>query len=409
MRTLRRIIVFSALAVLSATNCQRDFSTSPDRVSARPFTPLEKRLLESGNTFGFKLLGEVSRLEDGKNIFLSPLSVSMALGMTLNGAAGETETAMRRALGFGDMTREDVNAAYRGILDLLPVLDLKTRIEIANSIWIRLGFSVLPAFTDVNQRIFDAAVQGLDFNSPEAPAVINGWIEDRTRGRITKMIDQIDPLTVMFLINAVYFKGAWLYEFDPKMTLDDSFVKSDGSLAPCRMMEQKTTLPYFETETFQAVELPYGNGQFSMTVFLPKPGLPVEALAVALSPETWSSWKGRFSSRELTLQFPKFKVEYEIRLNDALTSLGMGVAFDPARADFDGINADFDLYISSVNHKAFVEVDEEGTEAAAVTVVEVGYTSVGGGITVRVDRPFLFLIREKSSDAILFMGKIEVI
>ena len=409
MRTFRKTIAFSALAVLAALNCQREFSTSPDRVSVRPFTPVEKRMLETGNTFGFALFGEVSRREDAKNVFLSPLSVSMALGMTLNGAAGETETAMRRTLGFGGMSREDINASYRGILDLLPILDPKTRVEIANSIWIRLGFSVLPAFTDVNRRFFDASVRNLDFNSPDAPSVINGWIEDRTRGKITKMIDRIDPFTVMFLINAVTFKGAWLYEFDPKMTMDDSFTKSDGSLAPCRMMKQKTTLPYFETDTFQAVDLPYGNGQFSMTVMLPKTGLPVQSLAADLSSSNWSSWKERFSSRELTLHLPRFKVEYEIKLNDALAALGMGVAFEPAQADFDGINADYDLYISSVNHKAFVEVDEEGTEAAAVTVVEVGYTSVGDGITVRIDRPFLFLIREKTSDAILFMGKIEVI
>jgi serpin B len=407
MRTLQKILVFSAMAVLCGTNCTRDFSASPDPVRARPFTPLEKQLFESGNAFGFTLFGEVSRAEGGKNVFLSPLSVSMALGMTLNGAAGGTEAGMRRTLGFGDMAQGDINASYRGILDLLPNLDPKTRVEIANSIWIRSGFSVLPEFIDVNLRFFDATVRSLDFNSPDAPGVINSWIEDKTRGKITKMVDQIDPLTVMFLINAVYFKGTWLYEFDPRKTMDDSFIRSDGTPVPCKMMGQKATLPYLETETFQAVDLPYGNGQFSMTVFLPKSGRSLESLAVSFSTENWDLWKGKFSNRELSLQFPKFKVEYEIKLNDALTALGMGAAFTPGQADFGGINADFDLYISSVNHKAFVEVDEKGTEAAAVTVVEVGTTSVGDGITVRVDRPFLFLIREKTSDAKLFMGKLE--
>jgi serine protease inhibitor len=335
--------------------------------------------------------------------------VSMALGMTLNGAKGKTEADMRRTLGYGDMTRDDVNTSYRGILDLLPNLDPKTLVQIANSIWIRSGFSILPGFIDLNLRFFDAAVRSLDFNSPDAPGVINGWIEDKTRGKITKMIDAIDPLTVMFLINAVYFKGTWLYEFDQKKTMDDSFIPTNGTPEPCKMMEQKATFPYLETETFQAVDLPYGNGQFSMTVLLPKPGQSIESLAASLAGVNWDLWKGQFSGRELTLQLPKFKVEYEIKLNDALTALGMGVAFVPDQADFGGINPDFDLYISSVKHKAFVEVDEKGTEAAAATVVEVGYTSIPDGITVRVDRPFLFLIREKSSDAMLFMGKIEIL
>lgn len=409
MRAVFKMFIVSALVLAGGLNCTRDFSTPPNSVRIRPFTSLEKRLFESGNAFGFRLFHEVGRAEGTKNIFLSPLSVSMALGMTLNGAKGETETGMRRTLGFGDMSQSDINASYRGILDLLPNLDPKTRMEIANSIWIRSGFPVIPLFVDVNLRFFDAAVRSLDFDSPDAPGVINGWIEDKTRGKIVKMIDQIDPLTVMFLINAVYFKGTWLYEFDPRKTMDDSFVPSDGTPVPCKMMGQKATLPYLETETFQAVDLPYGNGQFSMTVFLPKSGRSLESLAASFTAENWDLWKAQFSNRELTLQFPKFKVEYEIKLNDALSALGMGAAFTPGQADFGGIHADFDLHISSVNHKAFVEVDEKGTEAAAVTVVEVGYTSVGDGITVRVDRPFLFLIREKTSDAMLFMGKIEML
>jgi serine protease inhibitor len=406
---IRRSFPLLPVLCMGILSCTRDFSPVATTKPDREFSPVEKALVQSSNEFGFRLFREVNREEGTKNLILSPLSVSMALGMTLNGAAGETETDMRRTLGFGDMAQADINASYRGILDLLPNLDPKTRLEIANSIWTRSGFSVLPGFMDANLLFFDAAVRSLDFNSPDAPGVINGWIEDKTRGKITKMIDRIDPYSVMFLINAVYFKGTWLYEFDPGKTMDDSFTRADGASAPCKMMERKAVFPYLETETFQSVDLPYGNGQFSMTVFLPKSGRSIESLAASLSGANWNLWKAQYSNRDLTIQFPKFKVEFGIKLNDALTALGMGAAFDPARADFDGINPDFDLYISGVNHKAFVEVDEKGTEAAAVTVVEIGTTSIGGAIFVRVDRPFLFLIREKSSDAMLFMGKIEML
>jgi serine protease inhibitor len=389
-------------------SCTREFSPVSTTAPGREFSPVEKALVQSSNAFGFRLFREVNREEGGKNLFLSPLSVSMALGMTLNGAAGGTETDMRRTLGFGDMNGDDINASYKNILDLLPDLDPKTLIEIANSIWYRLGFPVLPEFADVSRRFFGAAVQGLDFSSPEAPGVINGWIEDKTHGKITRMIEEIDPATVMFLINAVYFKGTWKYEFDPKSTSDDVFTRSEGSVLPCKMMRQKAALGYYETETFQAADLPYGNGRYTMSVFLPKAGQSIETLIASLDSGTWSGMKNGFSDREITLLLPKFKLEYEIKLNDALSMMGMAVAFQGGLADFSRIAEGRGLYIDQVKHKSFVEVDEKGTEAAAVTVVEIRETSAGPGneILMRVDRPFLIVIREKSSDALLFMGKI---
>jgi serpin B len=332
----------------------------------------------------------------------------MALGMTLNGAAGQTDADMRRTLGFGDMKRDEINASYKSILDALPNLDPKTLLEIANSIWVRKDFPVQPDFISVNRQFYYAEVRGLDFASPDAPGVINGWIGEKTHGRITNVIDRIDPAAVMFLINAVYFKGTWLYEFNPELTADDAFIKSDGTPTPCKMMKQKATLAYFETDQFQALDLPYGNGRFSMSIFLPKSGQSLDAFVTSFTPENWSVWRERFEPRETILQLPKFKLDYGIKLNDALTALGMGVAFVPGEADFGGINPDAELFIHQVKHKTFVEVDEKGTEAAAVTVVEIGVTSVGPGneTVMRVDRPFLFVIREKSSDALLFIGKI---
>jgi serine protease inhibitor len=392
-------------------SCSRDFSTVEPKAVDREFTAVEKTLVQSSNEFGFRLFRRVNMEADGENLFLSPLSVSMALGMTLNGAAGGTESDMRRTLGFGDMDRDAINTSYRSILDMLPGLDPKTLVEIANSIWYRLGFPVLPEFLDVSRSFFDAEVRGLDFSSPDAPGTINGWIEDRTHGKIARMIDDIDPATVMFLINAVYFKGVWKTEFDPKFTLDDVFTRPDGSAVPCRMMRQKTVLGYYETGAFQAADLAYGNGRYAMSVILPKAGQSIETLAASFDAAAWSAIRNGFSEREITLHFPKFKLEYEIELNDALSALGMAVAFQGGLADFSRITGDRSLYIHLVKHKTFVEVDEKGTEAAAVTVVEIRETSAGPGdeIFMRVDRPFLVVIRERSSDALLFMGKIKTL
>jgi len=407
MRTSKRVGIFLLLC-MGMLSCGRDFSPVSTPEPVRDLTPVEKALVRSSNTFGFRLFKQVDVEEGDRNIFLSPLSVSMALGMTLNGAAGGTEADMRRTLGFGDMGRDEINESYKNILDLLPGLDPKTLVEIANSIWYRMGFPVLQEFVDLSRLYFDAAVLGLDFSSPTAPGVINGWIEDKTHGKITKMIDDIDPATVMFLINAVYFKGTWKYEFDPKSTTDDFFNRANGSAIPCRMMRQKAVVGYHETATFQAADLPYGNGRYAMSIILPKAGYSLEALIASLDPAAWSAIQNGFSDREITVHFPKFKLEYEIKLNDALCALGMSEAFDGGLADFTRIAAGGGLYIHLVKHKSFVEVDEKGTEAAAVTVVEIRETSAGPGdeILMRVDRPFFVVIREKTSDALLFMGKI---
>jgi serine protease inhibitor len=211
---------------------------------------------------------------------------------------------------------------------------------------------------------------------------------------------------MMFLINAVYFKGIWTTEFDQSLTSDEDFIAPDGSATSCRMMTQEGSFLYAETPDFQAIDLPYGDGKFSMTVFLPKQGTSLDALIQALTPENWSLWMGSFSERDVKLYLPKFKIEYGIQLNDILTTLGLGIAFT-AQADFTRINREGGLFISEVKHKAFVQVDEEGTEAAAVTVVIVSRGSASN-VVMRVNRPFLFVIRENHSGTLLFMGKITV-
>ena len=399
-------LYFTLFSIVLLICCSRDFSTFPvEEDTSRPLTRLEKELAESGNDFGFRLFKEIvrERADSDSNIFISPLSVSFALGMTYNGAATTTEEAMRTTLGFDYFSKEQINETFQSLMTLLTGLDPKVRFQIANSIWYRLGFHVEQPFIDVNKTYFDAEVEALDFSSQQAIDTINDWVYQNTNGKIEEIIDNIHPLTVMFLLNAIYFKADWTFQFDPDMTADHPFTLADGSDVTCKMMQQEGDFEYFESDDFQAVDLPYGNGGFSMTIFLPRPQKTLDGLIAEFSPENWAQWTGQFYTTKLHLFMPRLKVEFEMKLNDVLKTLGMGIAFSGA-ADFIGINKDGGLYISMVKHKTFVEVDEEGTEAAAVTIVEIRETSAGPGMML--NRPFVFVIRERASNTIVFMGKI---
>jgi serine protease inhibitor len=371
----------------------------------RDLTQTEQKLVESSNLFGFNLMQEVVGLSDGGNVFISPLSVSFALGMTYNGARTTTEEGMRSALQYGDLTADEINQSYRDLIDLLCGLDPKVTMEIANSIWIREGFEALQAFIDVNRTFFDAVVEALDFASPGAADVINAWVDENTHGKIEEIVeDPIDAMTVMFLINAIYFKGNWTTEFDPADTQAAPFHAPSGDTS-VQMMHLHAELPYMQTDAFEAVNMPYGDGLFSMTVLVPKEGQSVYDLVGSLG-ANWSAWAAGFAVEEGYLWMPRFELEYETSLNDVLKALGMELAFSESMADFSGINPDHQLFISNVKHKTYVKVNEEGTEAAAVTSVEVGVTSAPEGFYLRVDRPFLFLIHDAHSQALLFVGKI---
>lgn len=392
------------LALCICVGCIQCASTT---VSARELTAAEKSLVESDNSFGFKLFQNIAAAEKDKNIFISPLSVSMALGMTLNGAAGSTREAMETTLELSGLTMQEINESYQSLIELLTGLDPKVRFQLANSIWYRQGESIEQEFIDLNKTYFDAQVTGLDFGDPDAANVINRWVDDNTNGKIEEIVDAEDlAVDVMLLINAIYFKGTWTYEFDPASTRDDLFSLPDGSQKACKMMMQEGDFQYFEDSDFQAVDLPYGDGDFSMTVFLPHPQKDVDSLIAELGQDNWNEWIDGFSQEKVRLEFPKFILEYELTLNDVLEALGMGIAFTPA-ADFTGMLKDGGLWIDKVKHKTFVEVNEEGTEAAAVTSVGmmkgIGESDV---LSMRVDRPFIFVIREHHSETILFMGKI---
>ncbi len=390
--------------LFSTFGCDTTEPTEP----LRELSSSEIKLVESDNSFGLKLFKEINSEETNSNVFISPLSISMALGMTYNGAKEETEEAMRTTLEFGDLSMGEINESYKSLIELLRGLDSDVEFNIANSIWYRDDFTFEQDFFERCRDYFDARVSGLDFSQNEAAKdTMDNWVDENTNGKIEHIVDYVDSIyDVMFLINAIYFKGTWTYQFDEKDTKDDIFYLPGGSTKECKMMSIEEEFEYFEDSILQAIDIPYGIGNYSMTVILPKEGEDIDLLIAVLTQNQWDEWMSDFSENTLTLFLPKLKLEYEINdtLKKALANLGMGIAFDPEQADFTGMYEPGEIYIDRIIHKTFLKVNEEGTEAAAATVVGVGATSVG--LTMYVNRPFLFAIRENYSGTILFIGKI---
>lgn len=370
----------------------------------RPLTSQETLLAGAGNDFAFDLLKQVA-VSDPGNLFLSPLSASMALGMAAAGAEGETFTQMRETLGFGALSREEMGASYRSLLGLLRDLDPRVEFEVGNSIWFREGFPVKPSYLSFVGSSFDATARTLDFSDPSAPGIINAWVAERTRNRIPTIVDPpIDEATVALLINAIYFKGDWRDGFDTARTRSGPFVGTSGT-ASVPLMRQDGEFAYREAEDHQVVELPYGGGAFVMTLVLPGEGVDAGAFVQRLDPAWWRGITGGLRTAEGTVVLPRFSMEYKRSLVDDLKALGMTDAFDDIHADFTGIaDAPPRLVITDVLQKTFVAVDEVGTEAAAVTSVEVGVTSAPARFLFQADRPFLFLLRERLSGTVLFVG-----
>ena len=372
--------------------------------------PIDNSVVTANTKFGFNLFDEIRKTEQGKNIFISPLSISTALAMTLNGASGETEQAMTNTLQLQGLGSESINTGYAGLRQILLTSDPKVTLAIANSLWARQGFSFKPDFLQRNTQFFGAEISTLDFDAPSASQTINQWVDTNTDGKIQKIIDdKIDASTVLFLINAIYFKGTWQREFNPSRTREGPFHLANGDEKQIPMMRQQRWYPYYRGENFQAISLAYGDGQMSMYIFLPDPESDLNIFLENLNAEGWENWMPQFQERDVSLVMPKFKLEYGKTLNDTLKALGMDIAFDANLADFSRMAPleilGENLYIGEVLHKTFVEVNEEGTEAAAATSVEVGVKSVPPPpIFFSVDRPFFFAIRDNKTKTVLFMG-----
>jgi serine protease inhibitor len=410
MKQLLLITTLLGISIMIFSCKKEKTDNTPGEFKQVNLTEKQKQLINTSNAFGFEFFKKVNEISGSSaNMMVSPLSVSMALGMTRNGAANGTLEAMTNALGFAGMSDTEINESYKYIIETFAGLDPKVKLQIANSIWYHNTFSVEQAFIQTNQQYFDASVTPLDFSSPTAVQLINAWVNEKTNTLIPKIIDEIPGGTVMYLVNAVYFKGQWRNQFDKGNTQKKPFRLADGTEIQAESMIQHETHPFYQGSGFIAIELPYNQGNYVMSILLPDAGKTVDDVISSLSQENWNTWSGQFANRDIQLQLPKFKYEYnEKQMKPILSDMGIGVAFDPDNADFTRINSDGGLYISKVIHKTYIENNEEGTEAAAVTAVEVGVTSAGPDQTYyfTIDRPFVYFIQEKSTGTILFIGTV---
>jgi len=386
--------------------------TSPDtpdlpKADAKPIqmtAAMEKRVTQD-NDFGLDLLKNTIVLSEESNVMVSPLSVSIALGMAWNGAKGETQTEIAQTLKLNNLSDDELNEYYKTMQSSLLAIDPSTKLSIANAIWYREGFKLKSEFLKINSDNFKAYVKELDFSQSWALDTINNWCSKSTKGLIPTILDEIPSNTIMYIMNAVYFKGIWREKFDKSKTFAANFSNELGKDNKVNMMTQQGTFDYNSDEFAQYIDLPYGNKAFSMTVVLPNNGLSISDILGRLNAQNIKTILQDMSPRQVDLKLPRFKVENSFKLNDPLITMGMPQAFDAYLANFSGI-ADLKLYISEVIHKTYIAVDEEGTEAAAVTSIGFEYTSMPQYIDFNVNKPFLFMIREKSTGVILFIGKV---
>jgi serine protease inhibitor len=380
---------------------------APDPAPEFQRVQLDAEVVHAYTGFGFDLFAAVRGEAPRENLFLSPTSAAFALAMTYNGAAGETRQAMARTLGVAQLSRDQLNAANRQWLAALrDTQDPRVDLALANSIWARQGFPFRESFYERNRQYYDAEVRELPFDDA-ALRTINAWVDRSTRGKIDRILDQITGDDVMFLINALYFKGQWRYRFNEQETRPGPFTRPDGTRAEVPMMNQRAELPYLRADGFQMVSLPYGNGRFSMVLALPDHGRSLADFYAALTPGSWAQWNAAMRTREVGVVLPRFRMESDRQLRDALSGMGMEIAFDPVGADFSEMTP-AQVFIAFVRQKTFVEVNEEGTEAAAVTVV--GMQRVCGGCgpeypVLQFDRPFFFAIQDHATNTVLFLGQ----
>jgi serpin B len=365
-------------------------------------------IISADNEFGFDLFKKLNAtLQSESNTMISPLSVSLALAMVYNGSEGNTKTQMEKTLHKNNMTAEEINQSYLELIEGLVSHDPKVELSISNAIFYRNSFNIKPAFINTNKKYFAAEVQALDFNkSTETLNTVNGWVNTKTKSKISKIIDRVNPFDVMFLLNAIYFNGEWTYSFNSKETVDQNFTTISNQVVQAPTMFIEKPFNYYSNADFQMLEMPYGSKKYSMLIILPTFGKNVNEVIPLLNSEKLDSWMNNMTEQKKKVYLPKFEFSFGNSLKDELAALGMPDAFDAAMAKFGAITDDDQLYISEVMHKTFIKVDEKGTEAAAVTGITMGVTSVGPDQNFRVDRPFVFAIREKDTKAILFIGKV---
>jgi serine protease inhibitor len=379
-------------------------------VSNVPAADTEVEKLASANaSFGFSLMKQVVGERANDNVFISPHSVSAALQMVWQGAAGETKTEMDQALALSNFKPEAAGSAYKELDQSIKSAAAKVALNVANSIWYAPNIQLKPQFVSINQNFYGAKLSALDFTDPRSAGVINSWVSEATHGKISKIVQPpLSSMTGLILVNGIYFKGNWEHTFDNKLTKDEPFHLRDGGQKQTRMMRQNRKFSYREDAGFQAIRLPYVGDRLGMLIFLPATNSSPNKFLAGLSGDAWrEKIMPKFQQREGTIVLPRFKLEFKADLVPSLKGMGIQKAFSSA-ANFSGI-ANAELYISGVDHASFVEVNEEGTEAAAATQVAVALTSAmptARPFQMIVDRPFFFAIEDSATHSLLFMGLI---
>jgi len=410
---MKKIIL--SMMFISLLGINNSCEKQPGEVDLTPknitLTSAAPQAIESNNDFGIELFRKVAET-DRQNLMLSPLSASTALTMLLNGCGGLTYSQLQGTLKYpAGMTISEINEAYKSLVDQLLNADPKVKFALANAIFYRNGFAVKPPFLATMSNDYDATIEGLDFASPTALTTINKWASDNTAGKIPKVLDEISGDAVMFLMNALYFKGDWSYQFDKSATQERPFYPEEDSpvsVFTVNTMESEVGAKVVFGNNYKAVEMPYGRTNFTMDVIVPTGTL--KEFITSLNSEVWNSITSGFDENDeygkLIVRMPKFKFSYEKYLNQQLQAMGMIDAFIPYQADLSGIS-DMSIFVSFVKQNTFVEVDEEGTEAAAVTTIGIELTSFPPQPQeFIIDKPFVFAIRERTTNTLLFIGQV---
>lgn len=414
MKLTSLLLVFAVmLSGCNKSDNEFDPKNLPNPIEIKFKTASQTEILKTDQQFAFEFFSNVFHEEaadEDKSFMVSPFSLSMALAMTWNGAAGETKTAMQKTLKMENLNDKEVNDYYKTLKEALLKTDPSTKLSVANSIFTNKDVAIKPNFINTNTEFFDATVQPVDFSLPTTKDIINKWASDNTNGLIEKVIEKTNAYDLMYLLNAIYFKGIWTTKFEAKNTSKKAFMTENGTKRTVDMMAQTANFNYTEDETMQVVQLPYGNQAFSMLVLLPQSGKKqTDVIATLKNKEYWGKIKSRLRNHEVELFLPKFKTEYSKRMNNVLKNMGMELAFTD-EADFSRMS-DYRAKISFVKQDTYISTDESGTEAAAVTTVGMEVTSAGPQqpqkVTFRADKPFIYVIQENSTRAILFMGSVK--
>ncbi len=401
------LIGVCCLSIGMLTSCSEDEPVAPN-IKYNPGTvklaAAQQAQVENSNEFAWKFFKEVSKGEQ-EDVFVSPLSVTYALGMLSNGAVGDTQKEILEGLEFRSGKVDDINSLCHQLMMEAPKLDKSTKVSMANAVVANKNKPLQPDFKNVVEKQYQALVTNQDFSSPATLSFINQWASDHTQGMVPKILERINPDGVSYLLNALYFKGIWYRQFDKKRTQQESFTQADGKKLTVKMMHQKERFFAAENDNYQTVVLPYGNGSYEMIVVLPREGKKLSDVLVAMNGKQWKdNLKGtRFA--EVDLKLPRFTSAYTRELNDVLKLLGMNAMFDPSKANLTKMSA-VSSFVSMVLQKAKIEVDEEGSKAAAVTVVGTAPTATAPSkpILFHANRPFMYAIVEHSTGTIFFMG-----